>query len=102
MASVCPECGAATVAGAKSCRACGRRLVDSANSARGAARENAPTSRGPWIATLLIAVLVLCCLSVVGMALLDELMTDHPFRTLVEGTSTPTATVPPKIGRAHV
>jgi hypothetical protein len=95
MASTCPDCGAAYTAGAKSCPACGRSLAGSANSATRAKTRGAPTSSGPWIATVLIAVLVLCCLSVVGIALLDELMTQHPFRALVVGTSTPTATVPP-------
>jgi hypothetical protein len=40
----------------------------------------------------LIAVLVLCCLFLVGITLLDELMPSHPLRTLAMGTATPTAT----------
>jgi hypothetical protein len=95
MASVCPECGTASVGGERSCPACGRSIVDPANSGRQPKTGGSPSNPGPWVATVLIAVLVLCCLSVVGIALLDELIPDHPWRTLVLGTSTPTATLPP-------
>jgi hypothetical protein len=94
MARECPECAAARRRGERSCPACGRNLTGSANSPRQAKTGDSAAGHGPWIAAVLIAVLVLCCLSLLGVALLDELTPDHPWRTLFLGTPTPTATFP--------
>jgi hypothetical protein len=91
----CPECGASNPNGARTCRACGHSLTGSVRSSSQTAWGGGHSSSGPWVAAVLIAVLVLCCLSLVGVALLDELVPTHPWRTLVMGTSTPTATLPP-------
>ncbi len=91
----CPECGASNPDGKQSCRACGHSLAGSVKSSGQTARGGGYGSSGPWVAAVLIVVLVLCCFSLVGVALLDELMPSHPWRTLVMGTSTPTATSPP-------
>ncbi|HJX37232.1 MAG TPA: PPC domain-containing protein, partial [Anaerolineae bacterium] len=58
------------------------------------ADEKHDQSSGPWIATALIAALLLCCSSLVGVMLLDELMPSRPFQTLMLGSPTSTATEP--------
>lgn len=50
---------------------------------------------GPWVAVILVVCLLLCCLGILGVALLDELVASHPLRTLVMGTPTPTSTWTP-------
>jgi hypothetical protein len=95
MGMVCLRCGASNPEGEKSCRTCGHSLACPTRSSRHTAQGGGQASSGPWIAAVCIVVLVLCCFSLVGMALLDELMPSHPWRTLVMGTSTLTATVAP-------
>lgn len=69
---------------------------------RGSVRQNSETTSentrkgtAPWVAVLLIGVLLLCCLTVVGTALLDELIPAHPLRTMLVGTRAPPSTHTP-------
>jgi len=57
--------------------------------------ETQSSNKGAWIATTLIAVLLLCCGSLVGVALLDELLPSHPLQSVILGSPTPTATRSP-------
>ena len=95
MARVCAECGASNPDTERSCRACANRLSGSSlSSTKNPIQGSEAMSARPWIATSLIAVLVLCCLCLLGITLLDELMASHPLRTLVMVVPTPTATRP--------
>jgi hypothetical protein len=91
MAWVCRECGFSNPDADIYCRQCSETRVDSAESLT---RDRDGARSGPWLATVMIVMLVLCCLCVVGLALLDELMPTHPWRALVMGSPTPTATQP--------
>jgi hypothetical protein len=95
MGKVCPGCGASNPNGEGSCRACSHSLGGPVKSSSHLAQRGGHASSGPWVAAVLITMLVLCCLSLVGIVLMDELMPTHPWRTLLMGTSTPTATQPP-------
>ncbi|HUV74833.1 MAG TPA: hypothetical protein VMW79_11025, partial [Anaerolineae bacterium] len=95
MGKVCSGCGASNPNGERSCRACGHSLGGPVKSSSHLAQGGGRASSRPWVAAVLITVLILCCLSLVGIVLMDELMPTHPWRTLVMGTSTPTATQPP-------
>ena len=94
MTQVCNECGASNAETDTFCRACGQPLGKSAEAGASASFSSPGRSTGPLVAGTLIGVLLLCCLSLVGIALLDELMPAHPLRTLLVGTPTPTATRP--------
>jgi len=94
MAQVCDECGGHNADGDRFCRGCGEPLSGSVESATNLAFDRRRTGTGPWLATILIGVLLLCCLGLVGVASLDELVPAHPLRTLLVGTPTPTATHP--------
>jgi hypothetical protein len=44
----------------------------------------------PWVAAILLAASLLCCLFLLGLALLDELMGSHPLGRVFLGTASPT------------
>ncbi len=94
MTRVCNQYGASSIAADISCRSSGRPLPNSVEAEAGATFSSMGPHTRPIVATMLIGVLLLCCLSLSGMALLDELMPAHPLRTLLGGTPTPTATRP--------
>lgn len=94
MTRVCNEYGASSVAADTSCRTSGQSLTDSVEAAASATFSSLGPNTGPMVATMLIGVLLLCCLGLSGIALLNELMPAHPLRTLLVGTPTPTATRP--------
>jgi len=95
MARVCAECGASNTDTKAFCGACAKSLSGSSlSSTKNPIQGSEAMSARPWIATSLIAVLVLCCLCLLGITLLDELMASHPLRTLVMVVPTPTATRP--------
>jgi hypothetical protein len=95
MSKICSECGTPNPDTNTVCRSCGTPLASQHESATRRVEGDRSRGSGPWVAALIIALLVMCCLSLVGIVLLDELMPSHPFRTLVEGTPTPTSTQPP-------
>ena len=95
MARVCAQCGASNPDDKAFCGACAKSLSGfSLSSTKNPTQGSEAMSARPWIATSLIAVLVLCCLCLLGITLLDELMASHPLRTLVMGVPTSTATRP--------
>ncbi len=102
MAKTCPECGATNSDELGSYRACGQGLNRAGGRARPPTRgdEGQGRSSGPWIATTLIAILLLCCLSLIGVALLDELLPSHPLQAMILGAppltdAQPSATTTP-------
>jgi len=95
MAQVCSECGASNADGDRFCRNCGRPLSGPVGPVTDKALDAQRRNVGPWVATTLIGVLLLCCLGIIGIALLDELAPAHPLRTLLIGTPTPTPTLIP-------
>jgi hypothetical protein len=95
MAKICSECGTSNPDGSSVCENCGHTLASYSVSSARPVRRTKGRRTGPWVAMVLIALLVLCCVSLVGVALLDELMPSHPFQTLIVGTPTATPTRPP-------
>jgi hypothetical protein len=93
MAQTCRECGAPNQDSDRFCRACGQPLGGKAGQARHAAESEGKRAAGPLAAITLITVLLLCCLGIIGVTLLDELMPGHPLRTVLE--SPPTSTHAP-------
>ena len=91
MAWVCPECAFSNPDADRYCRQCSQSRVDSV---KPLTPDRDGVGSGPWLAAVMIAILVLCCLCLVGLALLDELMPTHPWRALIMGSPTPTATRP--------
>jgi hypothetical protein len=88
---VCPECGFSNPDTDRYCRQCSQSRV---GSVKPLTPDRDGAGSGPWLAAVTIAILVLCCLCLVGLTLLDELMPTHPWRALVMGSPTPTATQP--------
>jgi hypothetical protein len=95
MAQVCGECGASNADGDKFCRNCGNPLAGSVKLVTDKPSDGRGRNTGPWVALTLIGVLLLCCLSVIGIALLDELAPAHPLRAMLVGTPTATPTLSP-------
>lgn len=95
MAQVCSACGAINLERDRFCRGCGQPLEVSASSVNVDTSRTGAGSARPWVAVILIGALLLCCLGIIGVALLDELMPTHPLRSLVVGTPTPTSTWTP-------
>ncbi len=95
MAQVCSACGTTNLERDRFCRGCGQPLEVSASSVKLDTPHTAAGSARPWVAVILIGALLLCCLGIIGVALLDELMPTHPLRSLVVGTPTPTSTWTP-------
>jgi hypothetical protein len=95
MSRICPECGTSNPDTSTICRSCGTLLPSRQESATRESRSDRSRGSAPWVAALIIALLIVCCLFLVGVALLDELMPSHPFQTMLLGTPTPTATQPP-------
>lgn len=98
MAEMYPPCTARNPRASGYGRAGGHILNHSAGRAEfsGMTDSDQDRSRAPWIATALIAALLLCCLSMVGVMLLDQVMPSRPFQTLLLGSPTSTATQPPQ------
>lgn len=92
MAQVCGECGASNRDGDRFCRTCGKPLAGSLRSTSDDALSNEQRAVGPLAAVALIGALLLCCLGIIGVALLNELMPTHPFQTLLVGAPTPKPT----------
>ncbi len=95
MAQVCSACGATNLERDRFCRGCGQPLEVSASSVKLDTPRTEAGSARPWVAVILIGALLLCCLGIIGVALLDELMPTHPLRSLVVGTPTPAPTWTP-------
>jgi hypothetical protein len=92
MAKICSECGTSNPDINRVCRSCGQPLALQHPSATRQAQGDMSRGSAQWVAALIIALLILCCLCLIGVALLDELMPSHPFQTMIVGTPTPTAT----------
>jgi hypothetical protein len=88
MAKVCPRCGTHNPDRNQLCSSCGHTLTSPAGQAWGDRNR----STRSWVVALVIAILILCCLVLVGVALLDELVPAHPFQSLIVGTPTSTPT----------
>lgn len=95
MAQVCGECGASNADSDRFCRDCGKPLSGSDVPVTYQTIDGEARSIGPWVAITLIGALLLCCLSVIGIALLDELVPAHPLRIFLVGTPSPTPTLAP-------
>ncbi len=95
MSRICSECGTSNPDANTVCRSCGKALASQHGSATRQVQGDGSRGSGPWLAAVIIALLVMCCLCLVGVALLDELIPSHPFQTLVVGTPTLTSTQPP-------
>jgi hypothetical protein len=88
MAKVCPQCGTSNPDRNRVCSSCGQTLTSPARQSGG---DRSRSTRS-WVVALFIALLILCCLALVGVALLDELLPSHPFQSLIVGTPTSTPT----------
>ncbi len=94
MGQVCLECGASNMEGDRFCRNCGKHLSSALAPPTNRTTSREASSPKPWVAIILIAVLLLTCVGIIGIALLDELMPAHPLSSLLVATPTigPTAT----------
>jgi hypothetical protein len=95
VAQICGECGASSADSNKFCRNCGNPLSGSVRLDTDKPIDGREKGTGRWVALMLIGALLLCCLGVIGAALLDELAPAHPLQTLLAGTPSPTPTLPP-------